>query len=200
MSKYEIILCDPPWDYAGQSQHTGKGGMSSGGALSHYSTLKLSQLKMLDVKSITSADCLLFMWATSPLLDQSIELMKSWGFQWATVGFVWDKQKVNPGFYTMSQVEMCLIGKAGKIPTPRGARNIRQFVSEMRGTHSTKPSEVRKRIELMFPTQQKIELFAREKVQGWDVWGEEVVNDVEIAGLPNTSKTVGPSDNREIAT
>ena len=142
--------------------------------------MDLTRLKLLNVAEHCEKDCLLFMWATSPHLDQAIELLKSWGFQWATVGFVWDKQRVNPGFYTMSQVELCLIGKRGKIPSPRGARNIRQFVSEMRGDHSAKPAEVRKRIEQMFPTQKKLELFAREKVPGWDSWGNEIESDVVV--------------------
>jgi len=183
-NRYEIIYCDPPWDYKGQTQHTGGGGGSTGGAVSHYGTLTLEQLKRIDIRAIASQDCLLFLWATSPHLDQAITLMKSWGFSWATVGFVWDKQRVNPGFYTMSQVELCLIGKMGKIPRPRGARNVRQFLSEMRGDHSAKPAEVRSRIDLMFPTQKKIELFAREKAPGWHAWGEEIDNDVELSGLP----------------
>jgi N6-adenosine-specific RNA methylase IME4 len=91
---------------------------------------------------------------------------------------VWDKQKVNPGFYTMSQVELCLIGKRGKIPKPRGARNIRQMVSVMRQKHSAKPEEVRKRIEEMFPEQTKLEMFAREAPEGWDVHGNEIEADV----------------------
>ena len=103
--------------------------------------------------------------------------MKAWGFQWATVGFVWDKQRVNPGFYTMSQCELYLIGKRGKIPSPRGARNVRQLVSSMREKHSKKPHEVRTRIEEMFPEQRKVELFAREKVRGWSAWGEEIESD-----------------------
>ena len=106
--------------------------------------------------------------------------MKAWGFSWATVGFVWDKQRVNPGFYTMSQVELCLIGKRGKIPKPRGARNIRQLVSELRGKHSAKPAEVRSRIDLMFPTQNKVELFSRNVTPGWDVWGNEVQSNITI--------------------
>jgi N6-adenosine-specific RNA methylase IME4 len=73
-----------------------------------------------------------------------------------------------------------LIGKRGKIPQPRGARNIRQFVSEMRGEHSAKPEEVRTRIEQMFPTQRKLELFARKPSPGWDVWGNEVESNVLI--------------------
>lgn len=178
--KYDIIYCDPPWDYKGQVQHRKKGEPTSGGAVNHYKTLTLSDLKKFDVQSLCADDCLLFLWSTSPHLDQAIDLLKSWGFAWATVGFAWDKQRVNPGFYTMSQVELCLIGKRGKIPQPRGARNVRQLVSEMRGEHSSKPEEVRKRIEQMFPTQSKIELFARTKVQGWDSWGDEVEADIDL--------------------
>jgi len=182
--KYDIIYCDPPWDYKGQVQHAKKGEPTTGGAIKHYSTLALSDLKKFDIPSICSDDCLLFLWSTSPHLDQAIDLMKSWGFAWATVGFAWDKQKVNPGFYTMSQVELCLIGKRGRIPQPRGARNIRQFVSQARGEHSAKPAEVRTRIEQMFPTQRKIELFARAKVAGWDAWGDEIEPDVQIGVKP----------------
>lgn len=172
--KYAIIYADPPWDYKGQTQHNGKGGKSTGGAIKHYDTLTVADMKKWDFASMCEDDCLLFMWSSSPHLDQAIELGKAWGFKWATIGFVWDKQKVNPGFYTMSQCEICLIFKRGRIPKPRGARNIRQFFSEMRGKHSAKPDEIRKRIEMMFPDQRKIELFARKTSPGWDVWGNEV--------------------------
>lgn len=178
--KYQIIYCDPPWDYKGQKQHTGKDGPDSGGAVNHYSCMKLPELKRVDVTSVADEDCLLFLWATSPHLDQAIELMKSWGFNWATVGFVWNKMKVNPGFYTMSQCELCLIGKRGKIPKPRGARNIRQLLAQMRGKHSAKPSEIRTRIEQMFPEQNKLEMFAREEVDGWDCHGDEITGGVDI--------------------
>lgn len=174
MKKYQIIYADPPWDYKGQLQHTGSGGPDSGGAVRHYRCMKLKELKTMDVQSLCDDDCILFLWATSPHLDQAIELMGSWGFKWATVGFVWDKQRVNPGFYTMSQCELCLIGKKGKIPKPRGARNVRQLVSKLRGQHSEKPDEVRKRIEEMFPSQTKLEMFARRSSPGWDFHGEEV--------------------------
>jgi N6-adenosine-specific RNA methylase IME4 len=184
VSKFSIIYADPPWDYKGQKQHTGKAGKDSGGAISHYSTMKLNELKKLDVQSICEKDCLLFMWSSSPHLDQAIDLMRAWGFSWATVAFAWDKQKVNPGFYTMSQVELCLVGKTGKIPQPRGLRNVRQFVSELRGEHSAKPNEVRSRIEAMFPTQAKIELFARNSSPGWSSWGNEVESNIEIKMKP----------------
>lgn len=180
MKKYQVVYCDPPWDYKGQRQHNGKGGVDTGGAITHYPTMKLQELKELPVHTLCDEDCIIFMWATSPHLDQAIELMKSWGFKWATIGFVWDKVRVNPGFYTMSQCEICLIGKKGKIPKPRGKRNVRQYVQEKRGKHSAKPREVRLRIEQMFPTQNKIELFAREEALGWDSWGNEVNTSIDL--------------------
>lgn len=172
--KYHIIYADPPWDYKGQRQHNGPDGHETGGAIVHYPTITTKKMKEIDIQKITEEDCLLFMWATSPHLDQAIELGKAWEFNWATIGFVWDKLKVNPGFYTLSQVELCLIFKKGKIPTPRGKRNIRQVVYVKRSKHSEKPEEVRRRIEMMFPIHKKIELFARKKVDGWDSWGNEI--------------------------
>ena len=172
--KYSIIYADPPWDYKGQLQHTGSGGKESGGAIRHYPTVPVSEMKTWDVASISEEDCLLFMWSSSPHLDQAIQLGKAWGFRWATVAFVWDKQRPNPGFYTMSQCELCLVFRRGKIPKPRGARNIRQLVQVKRTRHSEKPDAVRERIEKMFPHQSKIELFARKRYPDWDAWGLEI--------------------------
>lgn len=170
--KFEIIYCDPPWDYAGQKQHNTK--KDSGGALSHYPTMTLDELIELPIDSISSENSLLFMWTSSPHLDQAIELGVCWGFKYKTIGFVWDKIRINPGFYTMSQCEIVLIFKKGKIPTPRGARNIRQYLQENRTHHSAKPDEIRQRIHQMFPTQNKIELFARRVDDpNWTTWGNE---------------------------
>ena len=172
--KFDIIYADPPWDYKGQRQHSGQGGVDTGGANVHYPTVTVEDMGGWDIKSIAADNCLLFMWSSSPHLDQAIELGKAWGFKWATVAFVWYKQRTNPGYYTMSECELCLVFKRGRIPTPRGARNVRQFVSEERGRHSQKPTEVRDRITRMFPNQSKIELFARETSDGWDTWGNEL--------------------------
>jgi N6-adenosine-specific RNA methylase IME4 len=172
--RYEIIYADPPWDYKGQTQHNGPGGKATGGALAHYKTVKLEQLKQLNVPSICSPDCLLFMWTSSPHLNQALQLMQAWGFAWATIGFIWHKDKTNPGFYTLSECEVCLIGKHGRIPRPRGSRKERQFLRERRRVHSMKPDEVRNRITRMFPTQKKIELFAVKRVEGWDSWGNQI--------------------------
>lgn len=172
--KYSIIYADPPWDYKGCRQHNGEGGKDTGGADIHYMTATTKEMMTWPVQDIAEDNCLLFMWSSSPHLDQAIDLGKSWGFKWATVGFVWYKERTNPGYYTLSQCELCLIFKRGRIPKPRGARNIRQFLSSLREEHSKKPDEIRKRIELMFPSQEKIELFARQKNKGWDCWGNEI--------------------------
>ena len=172
--EFEILYADPPWDYKGQLQHHGAGGSDTGGATRHYPTLTLEDLKSLDIPSITADNALLFMWSSNPHLDQAIELGKFWGFSWATIAFVWNKMRTNPGFYSLSQCEVCLLFKHGKIPSPRGARNVRQYLEAQRQSHSKKPQEVRDRIYKMFPSQRKIELFARENTCGWIAWGNEV--------------------------
>ena len=111
------------------------------------------------------------MWATNPHLEQSIELGNAWGFEYKTVAFVWNKMVHNPGQYNLSYCELCLLFKKGKIPTPRGARNIKQLVEIKRTSHSSKPDKIRENINLMFPAQKKIELFARTKNKNWKSWG-----------------------------
>ena len=113
------------------------------------------------------------MWATCPNLDVALDLGREWGFEFKTVAFVWDKQRTNYGFYTLSQCELCLVFKKGKIPKKQ-ANNIKQFLSEYVGKHSKKPEEIRDRIDKMFNIYPRIELFARQHAEGWDCWGNEV--------------------------
>jgi N6-adenosine-specific RNA methylase IME4 len=181
---YDIIYADPPWDYNGKMQYdkscikTENVGFERNIFISSanfkYPTLKLCELKTLDVNSIASMDSLLFMWTTGPQLSNAIELGVSWGFEYKTIAFVWDKMVHNPGRYTLSQTELCLVFKRGRIPMPRGARNIRQLVRMKRNEHSEKPQIVIDGITRMFPTQKKIELFARKNYSGWDNWGLEI--------------------------
>ena len=183
---FDVIYADPPWDYSGKMQYD-KSSIKTvnigfqkkifiSAANFKYPTLTLKELKELDVKSISADDCVLFMWTTGPQMANSIELGTSWGFEYKTVAFVWDKQMHNPGRYTLSQTEFVLAFKRGRFPTPRGARNIRQLVSVHRGKHSEKPEEVIEGITKMFPSQRKIELFARKNYWGWDNWGLEIPN------------------------
>lgn len=179
---YDIIYADPPWAYRGRNQFNGglDVGTSTGGAIMHYETVPIDVLCTLPVPTIAAPDCLLYMWCTGPLLlTDAPKLIDAWGFDYATVAFVWDKEATNPGYYTLSQAEFCVVAKRGRIPQPRGVRNARQWcefpevITEKRTIHSRKPAEVRNRIAAMHPTQRKIELFARERVEGWDGWGKE---------------------------
>jgi len=185
-SSYDIIYADPPWDYNGKMQYD-KSSIKTenirfeknifiSSAVFKYPTLKLCELKTLNVKSISADDSLLFMWTTGPQLANAIELGISWGFEYKTIAFVWDKMVHNPGRYTLSQTELCLVFKRGRIPIPRGARNVRQLVQVPRGEHSEKPEDIIDGITKMFPMQRKIELFARKNYNGWDNWGLEIPN------------------------
>ena len=181
---YDIIYADPPWDYNGKVQYdkscikTENVGFEKNifisSAVFKYPTLKLNELKVLDVSSIAAEDCLLFMWTTGPQLAYAVELGQAWGFEYKTIAFVWDKMVHNPGRYTLSQTELCLVFKKGRIPTPRGARNVRQLIHCPRNEHSEKPEKVIEGITKMFPFQRKIELFARKNYDGWDNWGLEI--------------------------
>jgi len=183
--KFDIIYADPPWHYNGKLQFdkSSKGKeeidlaktvfISTSGF--KYPMLKTSEIMKIPINQISKDDCLLFMWTSNPHLAQAIELGKAWGFEYRTVAFVWDKMNHNPGKYTLSNCELCLLFKRGKIPTPRGARNVRQLVTSPRKKHSEKPIEVLQGIEKMFPNQKRIELFARRKIKGWTSWGLDIV-------------------------
>jgi len=183
--KFDIIYADPPWHYNGKLQFdkSSKGKedidfsrkIFISSATFKYPTLKTSELKEIPIQEIAKDDCLLFMWTSNPHLAQAIELGESWGFEYKTVAFVWDKMNHNPGQYTLSNCELCLVFKRGRIPKPRGARNIKQLVRSPRKEHSEKPIEVIQAIEKMFPHQDRIELFARRKTEGWSVWGLDIL-------------------------
>lgn len=187
--KYDIIYADPPWDYGGKMQFDKSSASADkmnwnknifiSSATFKYPTLKMRELKKIPLTEIAKDDCLLFMWVTNPHLANGIELGQAWGFEYKTVAFVWDKMVHNPGKYTMSYCELCLVFKRGRIPSPRGTRNEKQLLSAPRGEHSVKPSEVRDAIERMFPTQDRIELFARHRPDSWDVWGLDVREEYE---------------------
>ena len=136
--------------------------------------MKTREICAIPVADIAEDDALLFLWATGACLPEAVDVGRAWGFKWATVAFVWDKRTAVAGFYTMSTCEYCFVFKRGKIPKPRGPRNIRQLLSRKVGRHSEKPAEVRNKIVEMFPYHHRIELFARERFSGWDTWGNEV--------------------------
>jgi N6-adenosine-specific RNA methylase IME4 len=156
-------------------QHGGADKPFTSSAGSFYDVISIEDLCTLPVKDIRDPEgSVCFMWTTGPILEDSLRLMKAWGFKYKQIAFVWDKQRVNPGAYTMTQCEYVLVGTHRRIPKPRGARNVRQFLQSARTKHSAKPHVIRDRIHEMFPNQEKVELFARDSMPGWLAWGNEV--------------------------
>ena len=187
--RYDILYADPPWHHKGKLQFDKSGTLEKNrdwskkifvsSASFKYPTVPTNELKKLPVQAISKEDSLLFLWTTNPHLAQAIELGVAWGFEYKTVAFVWNKMCHNPGHYTLSYCELCLLFKRGRIPKPRGARNVKQLVEVVRGRHSEKPIEVAQNIVRMFPYQSRIELFARDKKEGFDSWGfDSEVKDV----------------------
>ncbi len=137
--KYSIIYADPPWHYNGKVQFDKSGNSDCNkdwqkdvfvsAASFKYPTIKTKELITLDLEKIAEKNSLLFMWTTNPHLQQAINLGSAWGFEYKTVAFVWNKMAHNPGQYTLSYCELCLLFKKGKIPTPRGTRNIKQLLN-----------------------------------------------------------------------
>lgn len=138
-------------------------------------------VKDLDVASIADKNSMLFMWATFPNLPLALEVMKAWGFTYKTLGFSWIKTNVKNGkpffgigWYTKSNCEVCLIGVRGK--PFKVSNGVSSVVIEPRGVHSKKPDIVRDMIVELCGDVPRIELFARDKVDGWHTWGNEVSN------------------------
>lgn len=117
MKKYKIIYADPPWEYRQKQinfQSYDQGKKYSNNVTEHYPTMSNQDIKYLPVSDFADEDCLLFLWVTSPNLDVGIEVGRAWGFEYKTVAFVWDKQRTNYGFYTLSSVELCLVFKKAR--------------------------------------------------------------------------------------
>ena len=175
--KYNIIYADPPWSY---NNFQGKG-KSHGDVSAHYKTLSVNEIKKLPVNTICKDDCILFLWVTYPNLIEGIEILKSWNFNFKTVGFTWVKTNKSGsfysglGFYTNSNCEICLIGRKGKFQ--RKSKKVKQLVISNLREHSRKPDCVRSRIVELCGDLPRIELFARNVglfSDGWDYWGNEV--------------------------
>ena len=171
--KYNIIYADPAWHF---SNWSGKGTVKA--PINHYNTIKLKDICALPVNEISANNCILFIWCVDPLLDKAFDVIKSWNFTFKTMGFVWvkitkqNKPKMGLGYWTRGSTEYCLLATKGK--PKRINKSISKTIIERPREHSRKPDCVRDRIVELCGDLPRIELFAREKVDGWDCWGNEV--------------------------
>jgi len=178
---FDVILTDPPWSYTGQQDKWGA-------AAKFYETIPDFDLGHMPIRNLLNERSVLFMWATCPRLDFAIDLMRDWGLYYRGVAFIWVKTKtdgitpvgaqgVRPSTVKPT-TELVLVGstvKSGR-PLPLADESIRQVVLAPRQEHSRKPDEVMERIEAMYPTASKLEMFARRKREGWFSWGNEIDN------------------------
>jgi len=172
--KYKIIYADPPWQYRVYSK---KGQGRS--AENHYHTMNIKDIMALPVDKIADKDCILFLWITFPCLKEGIEVMERWGFKYKTCGFNWVKRNkkkntyfMGLGFWTRSNSEVCLIGTKGQLK--RVSKSVPQICDARIMEHSKKPAEIRERIVELCGELPRVELFARDKVKGWDSLGDEI--------------------------
>ena len=179
---YKIIYADPPWSYNDKA-NSGKRGASH-----KYPTMSIDDIKKMPVSNLTGDnDAVLFMWVTMPLLQEGLDTIKAWGFNYKTCAFVWVKTNkvagtpfMGMGNWTRSNAELCLLATLGK--PKRMNAGIRQIIEadepetlySPMTRHSAKPTEVRDRIVSLCGDVPRIELFARDKADYWDVWGNEV--------------------------
>jgi N6-adenosine-specific RNA methylase IME4 len=162
---YQVIYTDPPWQY-NDKQNTD----NLGGAEKHYPTMSIEELCEMKIPK-TKDNAVLFLWTTAPILEESFDVINSWGFRYKA-HFIWDKVKHNMGHYNSVRHELLLIATKGScLPD-----NIKLFDSvqtiEKTKKHSEKPIEFYEIIETLYKGK-KVELFARNKREGWDSWGNE---------------------------
>jgi len=177
--KYKIIYTDPPWNFNGGGVYQDSG-RPVRKTKDQYPLMNMIDLKKLPVSQIAESNSLLFLWTTDQHIPNALELMDAWGFRFCTVAFYWIKKYhtgstcYNIGCWTMKSVEQVLLGLKGKPMYLKQQRNVKQLVEAERTKHSKKPDEIRKRIVKLVGNVSRIELFAREKVEGWHCWGNEV--------------------------
>jgi N6-adenosine-specific RNA methylase IME4 len=165
--RYGVIYADPPWKFAPYSGQTGM----DRAADNHYPTMTLENIKALAVPA--ADDCVLFLWATVPMLVEAIEVLTAWSFTYKS-HCIWDKQAAGTGYWFRNQHEILLVGTRGNIPAPAQGTQYSSIQSFPAGKHSEKPLAFIEMIDDLFPTLPKLEMFAREQHAGWECWGNEI--------------------------
>jgi N6-adenosine-specific RNA methylase IME4 len=166
-AKFGVIYADPEWQFGAWSEN----GMDRS-ADNHYPTSGLDVIKDRDVGSLAADDCVLFLWATVPMLPQALEVMLAWGFAYKSHS-IWAKDRIGTGYWFCNQHELLLVGTRGKVPAPAMGEQFPSVIEAPVGGHSAKPERFYEIIEAYFPSLPKIELNARQAREGWVRWGYE---------------------------
>lgn len=172
--RYGVILADPEWRFEPWSRKTGM----DRAADNHYPTSCTEVIAERDVPSIAAKDCVLFLWATAPMLPHALLVMEAWGFDYRSHQ-VWNKDRIGTGYWFRNKHELLLVGVRGDIPAPAPGENNTSVIDAPRGEHSAKPEVFLEMIERLYPSLPKIELNRRGPARhGWDAWGNESIQEV----------------------
>lgn len=171
--KYNIILVDPPWSYRDKALAGNRG------AGCKYTVQSKDWIENLPVKDIAADNSILFLWTTMPKLNEVFDIFPNWGFEYKTCAFTWVKRnKISwswfwgMGRWTRANAELCLLGTRGK--PKRIDAGVHSIIESRIRKHSQKPDETRDRIIQLCGDLPRIELFARERAEGWDCWGNQI--------------------------
>lgn len=166
--QYRVIYADFPWLY-GNRQPSGSG------AIDHFPGMTIEQGCELPVKAHSRPDAVLFFWTTAPILLEAPgprEIIHAWGFE-PKSQIIWDKVEHNVGSYVSVRHELLIIATRGSCTPDRPTPMFDSVITERRvGAHSAKPETFRKMIERMYDGPY-LELFGRERIKGWDVFGND---------------------------
>ena len=167
--RFGAILADPPWKFQTWSA---KGASRS----PKYRLMTAHEIADVRVEDVALNDCILFLWATWPMLEQALFVIDRWGFTYKTCGFSWTKLadgevQMGTGYWTRANTEPCLLATRGS--PKRIGRDIPQAIVESRREHSRKPDCVYERIERLVDGPY-LELWSRTTRPGWTQWGDEV--------------------------
>jgi len=157
---FNVIYADPPWQYQFTVTYSRE-------VEKNYPTMTLDEICALEVPS--SEDAILFLWATSPKLEEAMRVLTEWGFEYRT-SMAWIKDRIGMGHYVRAQHELILIGRKGEMRTPEESDRPSSVIMSPRREHSQKPDEVYDLIERMYPTGTYLELFSRGDRLGWTMW------------------------------
>jgi N6-adenosine-specific RNA methylase IME4/ParB-like chromosome segregation protein Spo0J len=166
--RYAVLYADPPWHFEMYNEESG----IERAAGNHYPTMSLDEICAMQILNLASPDAALFMWTTAPHLRESFDVLAAWGFEYKT-NIVWVKDKIGLGYFVRNQHELLLVATRGDMPSPSPANRPPSVISAPRREHSRKPDKAYALIEAMYPALPKVELFARQRRPGWDVWGHE---------------------------
>jgi N6-adenosine-specific RNA methylase IME4 len=163
-TKYRVVYADPPWDYGAHAQPDYQTEQRD-----HYAVMPVEDICALPVEDWVEDNAVLFLWVTSPILEKAFAVIRAWGFEYKA-SFVWDKIKHNMGHYNSVRHEFLLVCTRGACQ-PDKQQLFDSVQSIERGKHSSKPVEFYDIIETIYTHGRRLEMFARDRRDGWDVYG-----------------------------